>query len=301
MSDIVRSNKRRAAALVIGFLVIAAVIGALVGFVAGKLVPVTVVVVVVAALYVAMSFRLVESITLRVGRARRVDPSEQPRLHNIVDGLCITGGLPKPGLYVVDDQAPNAFVVGRSPEHAAIAMTTGLLDGLERVELEGVVAQQLSQVKNYDTLVSSLAVTLVAPVALAADLLIRLKWWNGGRVPRAGDQEERGNPLAYIGFGLLALSPLAGWLMRITIPQARETVSDVSACQMTRYPPGLIEALEKLNEGVTVTHSATSATAHLWIGQPLSGVGDAGKLGSVHELFDTHPPLEERIALLREL
>jgi len=301
MSDIVRSNKRRSLALVIGFVVAVAAAGAVIGLLVGAVVPVTVVAVGVGALYVAISFRLVETIALRVGRARPVDSSEHPRLHNIVDGLCVTSGLPKPGLYVVDDAAPNAFVVGRSPSHAVIAMTTGLLDSLERVELEGVVAQQLSQVKNYNTLVSSLAVTLVAPVALVADVLIRLKWWNGGRVPRSGDQGERGNPLAYVGFGLLAVSPLAGWLMRITIPQTRETVADVSGCQVTRYPPGLIEALEKLDKDVTVTHSATTATAHLWIGQPLSGVGDAGELGSVHKLFDTHPPLEERIALLREL
>ncbi|WP_040495790.1 M48 family metallopeptidase [Ilumatobacter nonamiensis] len=301
MSDIVNSNKRRSVALVVGFLVVAAVVGALVGLVAGEVLVVAVAFVAVAAVYLAVSFRMVESIALRVGRAEPVDATDQPRLHNVVDGLCITGGLPKPAVHVVDDPAPNAFVVGRSPNHAAIAMTSGLLETLERVELEGVVAQQLSQVKNHDTLVASLAVTVIAPISLLADVLIRKKWWNGGRVERAGDQGERSNPLAYIGFGLLAFSPLTGWLMRTVIPPSRETLADMSACQVTRYPPGLIAALEKMNKDVTVTHSATTATAHLWIEQPLSGVGDAGKLGSVHKLFDTHPPLEERIALLREL
>jgi heat shock protein HtpX len=226
---------------------------------------------------------------------------EYQRLHDLVDGLCIAAGLPKPGVYVIEDPAPNAFATGRNPEHAAIAVTTGLLEKLNRVELEGVVAHELGHIKNYDILVSTLAVTMVGTVALLADSAIRLMWWNGGRVARHGDQNNRNNPIAYIGFALLIVSPLIAKAMQAAISRRRETLADVTACQLTRFPPGLISALEKLQEDTTVTHSASTATAHLWIEQPMSGVGDEGKLRAVHHLFNTHPPLDERIALLREL
>ena len=172
---------------------------------------------------------------------------------------------------------------------------------MNRVELEGVVAHELSHIRNYDILVSTLAVTMVGAVALVADMSIRTMWWNGGRVRRAGDHDDHRNPLAFVGFALLILAPLAAKAMQAAISRQRETLADVSACQMTRYPPGLISALEKLQDDTTVTHSASTATAHLWIEQPMSGVGDAGHLRGAHKLFDTHPPLEERIALLREL
>jgi heat shock protein HtpX len=217
-----------------------------------------------------------------------------------VEGLCIAAGLPKPRVFIVDDPAPNAFATGRNPKHAAIAVTTGLLEKLNRVELEGVIAHELSHVRNYDILVSTLAVTLVGSIALLTNIGMRMMWWNGGRVRREGDREG-GNPLAILGLVLLIFAPIIAKLMQAAVSRRRETLADVSACQMTRYPPGLISALEKLRDDTTVTHSATTATAHLWIEQPMSGVGDAGKFGRLNRMFDTHPPLEERIALLREL
>jgi len=164
-----------------------------------------------------------------------------------------------------------------------------------------VIAHELSHIRNYDILVSTLAVTMVGAVALMTDLAIRTMWWNGGRVTRNGDRNGGNNPLAWIGIILLILAPIVAKAMQATISRRRETLADVSACQLTRYPPGLISALEKLKADTTVTHSASTATAHLWIEQPMSGVGDTGKLGGIHKMFDTHPPLDERIALLREL
>jgi heat shock protein HtpX len=149
--------------------------------------------------------------------------------------------------------------------------------------------------------VSTLAVTLVGFVALITDVAIRMMWWNGGRVSREGDRDNGGNPLAIIGFVLLIFAPIIAKAMQASISRKRETLADVSACQLTRYPPGLISALEKLRDDTTVTHSASTATAHLWIEQPMAGVGDRGRLGSIHRMFDTHPPLDERISLLREL
>jgi len=301
MFDLIRSNKRRSVALIAGFVLIVAVVGAAVGFLVGNGPIFTVVALVLSAAFAFASYWKADAIALRVSRAKPADPAEYARLHNLVEGLCIAGGLPKPRVYIVDDPAPNAFATGRNPNHAAIAVTTGLLDMLNRVELEGVVAHELSHIRNYDILVSTLAVTMVGAVALMTDLAIRMMWWNGGRVPRRGDHSDSNNPLAFVGFALLIIAPLVARAMQATISRRRETLADVSACQLTRYPPGLISALEKLQEDTTVTHSASTATAHLWIEQPLSGVGDAGRLKGTHKLFDTHPPLEERIALLREL
>jgi len=149
--------------------------------------------------------------------------------------------------------------------------------------------------------VSTLAVTLVGTIALITDITIRMMWWNGGRVSRGNDRRDSTNPLAFVGIALLILAPILAKIMQAAVSRRRETLADVSACKMTRYPPGLISALEKLQADSTVTHSASMATAHMWIEQPMSGVNDAGRLGMWHKLFNTHPPLAERIALLREI
>ena len=302
MHELIRSNKRRSALLVAGFVVVVTVVGAAVGWVIGGGSAVAILVAVVLAGVLAFtSYWKSDSIALAVSRAHPADELEYARLHNLVEGLCIASGLPKPGVYVVDDPAPNAFATGRNPQHASIAVTTGLLEQMNRVELEGVVAHELSHIRNYDILVSTLAVTMVGAVALLTDMAIRTMWWNGGRVRREGDHGDHTNPLAFIGFALLILAPIVAKAMQAAISRQRETLADVSACQMTRYPPGLISALEKLQADQTATHSASTATAHLWIEQPMSGLGDDGRLGGPHGWFDTHPPLEERIALLREL
>jgi len=240
-----------------------------------------------------------DKIALATMRAQQVGPESE--LYQIVAELARRGNLPMPRVYVSPQAAPNAFATGRNPKHAAIAVTSGLLDKMNRVELEGVLAHELSHIRNYDILVSTLAVTLVGAVALLANFGIRMMWWNGGRERRSGDRNDGGNPLAIIGLVLLVFAPIIAKVMQAAISRRRETLADVSACQLTRYPPGLISALEKLRDDTTVTHAASAATAHMWIEQPMSGVGDHGKLGSINKMFDTHPPLEERIALLREL
>jgi heat shock protein HtpX len=287
--------------LVAGFVLIVALIGVAVGAVAGFGPWGIVVALLFSAGLAFASYWKSDAVALAVSRAVPADPETYKRLHNIVEGLCIASGLPKPRVYVVDDPAPNAFATGRNPQHAAIAVTTGLLEKMNRVELEGVIAHELSHIKNYDILVSTLAVTMVGAIALLTDITIRMMWWNGGRMRREGDRNDQFNPLIIIGFVLLIVGPILAKIMQATISRRRETLADVSACQLTRYPPGLISALEKLRDDTTVTHSASTATAHLWIEQPMSGVGDEGRLGAFHKLFDTHPPLEERISLLREL
>jgi heat shock protein HtpX len=300
MFELIKANKRRSALLIFGFVVLLSLVGGAIGLLLGSGPVWAVVALVLSGAMAFLSYWKADAIALAVSRAKPADPQQYQRLHNLVEGLCIAAGLPKPGVYIVDDPAPNAFATGRNPKHAAIAVTTGLLEKLNRVELEGVIAHELSHVRNYDILVSTLAVTLVGSIALLTNIGMRMMWWNGGRVRREGDRNG-GNPLALLGLVLLIFAPLIAKLMQAAVSRRRETLADVSACQMTRYPPGLISALEKLRDDTTVTHSATTATAHLWIEQPMSGVGDAGKFGRLNRMFDTHPPLEERIALLREL
>jgi heat shock protein HtpX len=301
MYDLIAANKRRSVYLVIGFVALVALVGAAIGLLVGYGPMGAAIALVISGVMAFASYWKSDAIALRMSRAKLAEPEVYKRLHNLVDGLCIASGLPKPRVYIVDDPAPNAFATGRNPKHAAIAVTTGLLEQMNRVELEGILAHELSHIKNYDILVSTLAVTLVGAVALMSDLAIRMMWWNGGRVRRDGDRGNHQNPLALLGFVLLILSPLLARMMQAAISRRRESLADVSACQMTRYPPGLISALEKLNADSTVTHSASRATAHLWIEQPMPGVQEGGRLGRVNRLFDTHPPLTERIATLREL
>jgi heat shock protein HtpX len=301
MFELIRANRRRSAVLIAGFVAFFALCGLAIGAATGFGWPGAVVAFLIGAAVAFGSYWKSDAIALAVSRAKPADPQVYQRLHNLVEGLCIASGLPKPRIYVVDDPAPNAFATGRNPRHAAVAVTTGLLEKMNRVELEAVLAHELAHIRNYDILVSTLAVTLVGAVAVLTDTAIRLMWWNGGRVARAGDRSDSNNPLAFVGFALLILAPIIAKVMQATISRQRETLADVSACQMTRYPPGLISALEKLRADTTVTHSASTATAHMWIEQPMSGVGDEGRLGRFHRLFDTHPPLDERIALLREL
>ncbi len=301
MNDLIAANKRRTFFLLFGFVVITLLVGVSVGSLIGNGTTGTLIALVIAAVMAFSSYWKSDKIALAVSRAHPADEQEYRRLHNLVEGLCIAGGLPKPKVYIIQDDAPNAFATGRNPKNAAIAVTTGLLHVMNRVELEGVVAHELSHIKNYDILVSTLAVTLVGTIAIVTDLTLRMMWWNGGRVARSGDRNDRNNPLALIGLVLLLLAPILAKVMQAAVSRRRETLADVSAVRMTRYPPGLISALEKLQADNTVTHSASMATAHLWIEQPMSGVKDAGRLGMWHKLFNTHPPLAERIALLREM
>ena len=248
----------------------------------------------------------------RGGAARSAGPSprsveEYARYHNLVEGLCIASGLPKPRLYVIDDPAPNAFATGRNPRNAAVAVTTGLLEKLNRIELEGVLAHELCHVKNYDILVSTLAVTMVGVVAVLADLGIRSLWWGMGRNRHRDSTATTAAAVAprrscrSFGFVLLALAPLVAQVMQLAVSRRRETLADVSGVEMTRYPPGLISALEKLRDDSTVVHATSHATAHLWIEEPAAQTPRRGAWPAVNRLFDTHPPIEERIALLREM
>jgi heat shock protein HtpX len=301
--DQITANKRRSAVLVVSFVVV--VVAAAWAFnllIGGGPVGLLIAVVVVAAMSFGAYWKS-DSVALAMSHARPADPVQHARLHNVVEGLCIAAGLPKPRVYVIDDAAPNAFATGRNPRHAAVAVTTGLLDKMNRVELEGVLAHELSHVKNYDILVSTLAVTMVGIVALLSDWGLRFLWWGGPR-HRDDNRSGGGGPaaiIAILGFVLLLLTPLVARLMQFAVSRRREALADMSGVALTRYPPGLIAALEKLRDDRTVVHSGSRATAHLWIESPVARVESEGRLAWAGRMFDTHPPLEERIQALREL
>lgn len=242
-----------------------------------------------------------DAIALRMSRAVPADPVVYKRLHNLVEGLCIAGGIPKPRVYVIEDPAPNAFATGRNPKNAAIAVTTGLLEKMNRVELEGVLAHELSHIKNYDILISTIAVTAVGVVVLLSDIGLRFMWF-GGR--RSRSDSAGNNPLGLVlvllSLALIILAPFFAQVMKMAVSRNREYLADASGVELTRYPPGLIAALEKLQADSTVVHHATKATAQMWIEEPLET--EHGKSGAwSNRLFATHPPLADRIARLKEM
>lgn len=303
MYDQVAQNKRRSSLLIAGFVLLVVAVGFALNLLVQGGPAFMVVALVIAGGSAALSYWKSDAVALAVSRAKPASVEEYPRLHNLVEGLCIAGGLPKPRIYVVEDPSPNAFATGRNPKHAAIAVTTGLLERMNRVELEGVVAHELSHIKNYDILVSTLAVTMVGVVAIVADLGVRFLWFGMGR-SRNNDNDSSAGVwaiLSVLGFALLILSPLIAKVMQAAVSRKRETLADVSGVELTRYPPGLISALEKLRDDYTVVGSTSHATAHLWIEQPQAVDADQGKISRLNRMFDTHPPIEERIALLREL
>ena len=303
MYDQVAANKRRSVLLVGAFVVVVAAAAWAFNLVVGGGPVGLIIAAVVAGASAAGAYWRSDAIALAMSHARPADPVTHARLHNLVEGLCIAAGLPKPRVYVVEDDAPNAFATGRDPRHAAVAVTTGLLDKLNRVELEGVLAHELSHVKNYDILVSTLAVTMVGLVALLADWGLRFLWWGGPR--HRDDRSGRGGGpaavMAVVGFAFLLLAPVAARLMQFAVSRRREALADVTGVSLTRYPPGLASALEKLRDDRTVVHSGSRATAHLWIESPVARTEEEGKLAWLGRLFDTHPPLDERIQALREL
>jgi heat shock protein HtpX len=298
--DQVKSNKRRSALLIIAFVLLTtAVIFAFTYLIGNFGIAGVVIAFLIAGGMAFFSYWKSDAVALAVSRAKPADPAQYARLHNLVEGLCIASGLPKPAVYVVDDPAPNAFATGRNPKHAAIAVTTGLLETMNRVELEGVLAHELSHVRNYDILVSTLAVTMVGVIAIIADIGVRAMWFGGRR--NNDSNSGFGVILLAVSLVLLILAPIIAKVMQLAVSRRRESLADVSAIEMTRYPPGLISALEKLKADPTVVHTASRATEHLWIESPLAQNPEEGKLSRLNRLFDTHPPLDERIAALQEL
>jgi len=237
-----------------------------------------------------------DKIVLAISRAKPLKKQENPELYNIIENLCITAGLPMPRIYVIDEPAPNAFATGRDPKHAVVAVTQGLLEVLDRSELEGVIAHELSHIGNRDILLSTVIVVLVGSIVLLSDFFLRWTIFGGrGRKSQGGGQLQ----VIMIIVGLLAaiLAPLIAKLIQLAISRKREFLADASGALLTRYPDGLASALEKISHNQTPLRVANKATAHLYIANPLKGKQGKG----MAKLFMTHPSVEERIKRLKKM
>lgn len=256
-------------------------------------------------LYVAVIFALVmnvgsywwsDKLVVAMTGAKPVSREEYFDLWNVVENLSITAGLPMPKVYVVDDPSPNAFATGRDPEHAVVAVTTGLLQILDRSELEGVIAHELSHIGNRDMLVSTVAVVLAGFVAIVADIFLRSMMWGGG-----GDRDSKASAI-FVVLGIIGiiLAPIAAQLIQMAISRKREYLADASGALLTRYPEGLASALEKISAHSIPMKRANNATAHLFISDPFGS--EKHTFGQkISNLFQTHPPASDRIRILRDM
>jgi heat shock protein HtpX len=231
-----------------------------------------------------------DKLVIRMTGAQILQESDNPKLFGLVQEVCLASGLPMPKVAVVVDDAPNAFATGRNPENALIAFTTGILDVMDRDELQGVVAHEMAHVANRDTLVSAVAATTAGAIAIVSDMLLRMMWFGGRR-----DRDSNANPITIvISLVVMLMAPIAAMLLRAAISRKRESLADATAVDFTRNPSGLRKALEILARDSTVVQQKSNAVAHIWIESPLDGK-------AVSRLFATHPPIEERIATLRSL
>jgi len=289
------SNKRRTNVLVLIFVLFVIGIGwflnAYMGYGYGS---------VVLAVAISMAMTLIsyykgDAIALASTGAKEIAKEDNAYVYRMVENLTITAGTPMPKVYIIDSPALNAFATGRDPQHASIALTTGIVNALENEELEGVIAHELSHVKNYDIRLMTIVVVLVGTLSLVSNWFFRFRMF-GGR--RSSDSEGKGGQLGaiimIIGLVLLILSPIIAELIKLAISRKREYLADASGALLTRYPEGLARALEKIQQSNIPLQTASAATAHLFISNPL-------KKGSFVGLFSTHPPIEERVKKLREM
>ena len=290
------SNKRKTWLLMSGFLVFAFLIGYIFSYAMDS--PVI--------LHIAVIFSVVSSFTsywwsdkivLKMSGAKLVKFEDNKELYRIVENLCITAGLPTPKIYIINDTAPNAFATGRDPKHAVVAVTAGLLQKLNRAELEGVVAHELSHIGNRDILLATIVTVLVGVIVLLADFFRRWTFWGGSRRRRDSKGGGQLQIIMFIAAIILSiLAPLFAYMMQFAISRKREFLADADGALLTRYPEGLASALEKISSDQEPLEAANRATAHLYISSPFKG---KKKKGFFKKTLMTHPPVNERIAALR--
>lgn len=295
----VDANRRRTVLLICLFVLFVGAVVELVGLALGlPLAPASVVAGVATLVALALAFwvyRASDSLVLGISEAQPAGRQEYPQLFRTVENLCIGAGLPMPNIYIIEDTAPNAFATGRDPQHASIAVTKGLLQKLEKQELEGVVAHELSHIGNYDTRLTVITAILVGFIALLVDLFLRLTWYGAGHRARYRGRGEGavGAVLLVLAIVAIILAPLVAKLIQMAVSRQREYLADASGALLTRYPKGLAAALEKIAQDPEPLEVATKGTAHLYIANPLKG-----QESFLNNLFSTHPPIESRIARL---
>lgn len=251
---------------------------------------------VISGLMSFASYYYSDKIILGMSKAKQIQKNDNPELFRTVENLCIGAGIPMPKVYIIDDSAPNAFATGRDPKHAVVCVTTGILEKLDKIELEGVIAHELSHIRNFDIRLMAIVVVLVGLVALLADFFMRSLWFGGGRSRERGGNAQ--GIFLLIGIVLAILSPIIATLIQLAVSRKRELLADAAGSLLTRYPEGLASALEKIGKDKEPLEVANNATAHLYIANPfkakIPGSWFAG-------LFNTHPPIEERVKILRSM
>jgi heat shock protein HtpX len=292
----IASNKRNSLLLSAVFVVFIAFLGWILGRLTGFGSVLTLLAVIIAVLWAFGSYYYSDRIVLAISRAKPLEKYDYPHLFHAIEGISIAAGIPAPRAYVINDSAPNAFATGRNPSHAVVCVTTGLLQKLNRLELEGVIGHELSHIKNYDILFGSLVVVMVGVVALMSDFILRSFLWGGGRRRRSDGGGQAAMILLVLGLALAVLAPLIAQLIRLAISRKREFLADASGAMLTRYPEGLADALRKLEADSEPLEAANKATAHMYIVNPLKG-----HRGRINKLFSTHPPIEDRIKALEAM
>ena len=295
MYNQIASNKRRSYLLIFFFILIIAAIGYVFSLYTqwGRGALVAAVVIAIAMSW--GSYYYSDRIVLGMSGAKAITREQEPYLWNAVEGLSLAAGLPMPRLYIIEDSAPNAFATGRDPQHAALAVTRGLLKKMNRLELEGVVGHEMAHIRDYDIRFMTLVSVLVGTVVLLSDWMLRSLWYGRGR-RRSDGGGGAGGVLMLIGLVFVILSPIIAQLMQLAISRRREFLADAEGARLTRYPEGLASALEKIAADTEPLEVANKATAHLYIYNPLRD-----HKGWMNSLFSTHPPVEERIKRLREM
>ena len=299
MYEEIGQNKRNSIILVVVFAAVLILLGYIFGQVAGFGYFGIVLAFIISTAMALTGYFRGDKIVLAVSQAKPASREEYPQLYNIVEELIIASGLPMPKLYIIhDNDAPNAFATGRDPDHASIAVTTALLNRLNRIELQGVLAHELSHIGDYDILFATLIGIMVGMVALMADFFLRYTFWGGGR-RRSSNNSSGGNGIIMIiALALAILAPLFALIIQLAVSRQREYLADANAALMTRYPEGLASALEKISRNPGVLEVSNRATQHLYIISPIKSIRDRKKKSS---LFSTHPPVEDRIKRLREM
>lgn len=281
----IAANKRKTFLLMVVFVLFVGLLGWLFGLYWGDP-SITRYVLIGALVYVIFSYYSSSKLSLAVNGAKQIAKRDNPRLYRIVENLSITDGMPMPKVYIIEEAGLNAFATGRNPKTASVAVTTGLLEALDDKELQGVMAHELGHVKNYDIRVSMVAFAMVAVVGLISDIILRSVWFR--------DDSDNNSSVMVIGIVAAVLAPLIAMFIQLSISRKREYLADATGVLTTRYPEGLIGALEKIQHGHSTMKRQNSSTAHLFFANPL-------KKSFISALFSTHPPISDRIARLREM
>ena len=299
--DQIDSNRRTTFVFILGFILFIIFLGWVIGYALNQPYLFPAIAFTIAAVMAGTSYFYSDKMVLAISKAKEVKKSDDPDLYNLIDNLCIGAGLPQPKIYVIDDSAPNAFATGRDPKHAVVAVTTGLLKKLDKRELQGVVAHELTHIGNYDIRLMTIVAILAGTVVLLSDLFLRWTWFGGrgrSRSDKGGGQLQM--VMFVIAIVLAILSPFIAQVIKLAISRKREYLADAGGAMITRDPEGLASALEKLTADTEPLEAANKATAHMYIINPLKE-HEGTQRGWFSSMFLTHPPIEERIAKLRAM